>query len=56
MEANRTPANVKIKNKEAVDKLRRLLNTNFKESDFKIEITYNDSIKNRNKDGQQAIY
>lgn len=56
MEASRTPANVKIKNQEAADKLRRLLNTNFKDSDFKIEITYKGSIENRNKDRQQAIY
>lgn len=52
MEANRTPANVKIRNSEAADKLRRLLNTNFKESDLEVKITYKGSIKNRNKNRQ----
>lgn len=53
MKTNRAQANVKIEDNEAADKLRRLLNTNFKEGDFEIKITYKDSIKNRNKDRQR---
>ena len=39
---------MEIKNNEAVNKLRRLLNTNFKENNFVIKITYETCIQANN--------
>lgn len=42
-------------NEKAAERLRRLLNINFKDSEYKIEIGYEKSVKNRRKNRQQAV-
>ena len=42
-------------NKKAAERLRRLLNFNFKNNECEIEIGYKKSVKNRRKNGRQVI-
>lgn len=42
-------------NEKAAERLWRLLNSNFKDSECKIEIGYEKSVKNGRKNRQQAV-